>query len=152
MDQSRSRELADFQLRNSPHFRELEGSLQHSKQPTTCPCSKPEQSSPSSPPIPFLEGLSYFINKKIYETPDYVTFSSLQSFISISPTILLSTLFYKFFHMHSISGFGGLGVECWPLVPKFAGSKPAEDVGFLGRKIPQQAFLRRESKAVGLVS
>ena len=28
------------------------------------------------------------------------------------------------------SGFGGLGVACWPLVPKFAGSKPAEAVGF----------------------
>jgi hypothetical protein len=24
---------------------------------------------------------------------------------------------------------------CWPLVPKFAGSNPAEAVGFLGRKI-----------------
>ena len=30
-----------------------------------------------------------------------------------------------------ISGFGGLGVACWPLVPKFAGSNPAEAVGFL---------------------
>ena len=29
------------------------------------------------------------------------------------------------------SGFGGLGVACWPLVPKFAGSNPAEAVGFL---------------------
>ena len=27
--------------------------------------------------------------------------------------------------------FGGLGVACWPLVPKFAGSNPAEAVGFL---------------------
>ena len=26
------------------------------------------------------------------------------------------------------SGFGGLGVACWPLVPKFAGSNPAEAV------------------------
>ena len=32
------------------------------------------------------------------------------------------------------SGFGGLGVGCWPLVPKFAGSNPAEAVGFLGAK------------------
>ena len=30
----------------------------------------------------------------------------------------------------------GLGVACWPLVPKFAGSNPAEAVGFLrGEKI-----------------
>jgi len=27
-----------------------------------------------------------------------------------------------------ISGFGGLEVVCWPLVPKFAGSHPAEAV------------------------
>jgi len=31
-----------------------------------------------------------------------------------------------------ITGFGGLGVACWPLVPKFAGSNLAEAVGFLG--------------------
>ena len=42
----------------------------------------------------------------------------------------------------------GLGVACWPLVPKFAGSNPAEAFGFLGRKNPQHAFLRRGSKAV----
>jgi hypothetical protein len=38
---------------------------------------------------------------------------------------------------HNITkiGFGGLGVACWPLVPKFAGSNPAEAVGFLGWKI-----------------
>jgi len=45
-------------------------------------------------------------------------------------------------------GFGGLEVACWPLVPKFAGSNPVEAVGFLGRKNPQLAFLRRGSKAV----
>ena len=50
------------------------------------------------------------------------------------------------------SGFGGLGVACWPLVPKFAGSNPAEAVGVLGRKNPQHAFLRRGSKAVGPMS
>jgi len=46
------------------------------------------------------------------------------------------------------TGFGGLGVACWPLVPKY----PAEAVGFLGRKNPQHAFLRRGSKAVGPMS
>ena len=30
--------------------------------------------------------------------------------------------------------FRGLGVACWPLVPKFAGSNPAEAVGFLRAK------------------
>ena len=29
------------------------------------------------------------------------------------------------------SGFGGLEVACWSLVPKFAGSNPAEAVGIL---------------------
>jgi hypothetical protein len=47
-----------------------------------------------------------------------------------------------------LSGFGDLEVACWPLVPKFAGSNPAEVVGFLGRKNPQHAFLRRGRKAV----
>ena len=50
------------------------------------------------------------------------------------------------------SGFGGLGVACWPLLPKFAGSNPAEAVGYLKRKNPQHAFLRRGSKAVGPMS
>jgi hypothetical protein len=27
-----------------------------------------------------------------------------------------------------VSGFGGLEVACWPLVPKFAGLHPAEAV------------------------
>jgi hypothetical protein len=36
----------------------------------------------------------------------------------------------------------------WALVPKIAGSNRAEAVGFLGRKTPQRAFLRRGSKAI----
>jgi hypothetical protein len=50
------------------------------------------------------------------------------------------------------SGFGGLEVAFWLLVPKFVGSHPAEAVRFLGRKNPQNAFLRRGSKAVGPMS
>ena len=52
----------------------------------------------------------------------------------------------------AVIGFGGLGVVCWPFVPKFAGSNPAEAVGFLGWKNPQHAFLQRGSKAVGPMS
>jgi hypothetical protein len=38
-----------------------------------------------------------------------------------------------------LSGFGVLEVACWPLVPKFAGSNPAEAVVFLRvNKNPQQ--------------
>jgi len=33
-----------------------------------------------------------------------------------------------------VSGFGGLEVACWPLVPKFAGSHSAEAVGFFRAK------------------
>ena len=51
-----------------------------------------------------------------------------------------------------VSGYSGLEVTCWPLVPKFAGSHPAEAVGFLGQKIPQHAFLWRGSKAIGPMS
>ena len=49
-------------------------------------------------------------------------------------------------------GYGGLEVLCWPLVPKFAGSRPAKAVRFLGQKNPQHAFLRRGSKAIGPMS
>ena len=59
---------------------------------------------------------------------------------------------YIYIYIYSTTGFGGLGVGCWPLVPKFPGSNPAETVGFLGRKNPQHDFLRRGSKAVGLMS
>ena len=34
------------------------------------------------------------------------------------------------FMYDTVSGFGGLGVAYWPLVPKFAGSNPAKSVGF----------------------
>ena len=41
---------------------------------------------------------------------------------------------WDFYIVIDDDGFGDLGVACWPLVPKFAGSNPAEAVGFLGRK------------------
>jgi len=44
-----------------------------------------------------------------------------------------------------ITGFGGLEVACWPLVPKFAGSNPAEAVGFLRAK-KSSAHLPSEGK------
>jgi hypothetical protein len=48
----------------------------------------------------------------------------------------------------SPSSFGGLGVACWPLVPKFAGSYPAEAVRFLRAKkssarLPSSVLCRR---------
>jgi len=55
---------------------------------------------------------------------------------------------YVFYYYHILSyslgffyqciygciGFGGLEVACWPLVPNFAGSNPAQAVGFLRAK------------------
>ena len=38
----------------------------------------------------------------------------------------------EFITMGFLSSFGGLDVACWPLVPKFAGSNPAEAVRFSG--------------------
>jgi len=52
----------------------------------------------------------------------------------------------NFIDVYLAHGFGGLGVA------KFAGSNPAEDVGFVGRKNPQRAFLLWGSKAVGPMS
>ena len=58
-------------------------------------------------------------------------------------------LFQKFFYLakelsmfdgnknvryRNLIGFGGLKAACWPLVPKFAGSNPAEAVGFFRAK------------------
>jgi len=41
----------------------------------------------------------------------------------------IAYLKYEWLHIYSSScGFGGLDVACWPLVPKFAGSHPAEAV------------------------
>ena len=41
---------------------------------------------------------------------------------------------YPIFSAIPIIDFGGLAVACWPLVPKFTGSNPAEVVGFLWAK------------------
>ena len=45
------------------------------------------------------------------------------------------------------SGFGGLEVACWPLVPKFAGSNPTKAVGFFRAK---KSSARLPSDAVDL--
>ena len=45
----------------------------------------------------------------------------------------------------TLYGFGGIEVACWPLVPKFAGSNPAEAVGFLRAK-KSSACLPSEGK------
>ena len=44
-----------------------------------------------------------------------------------------------------LNGFGGLGVACCPLVPKFTGSNPAKAVGFFRAK-KSSARLHSEGK------
>jgi hypothetical protein len=48
--------------------------------------------------------------------------------------IFLMEINFMIGKLGSVTDFGGPGVACWPLVPKFAGSNPAEAVGFLGAK------------------
>jgi len=51
--------------------------------------------------------------------------------------------------MNEVSVSSRVGaIACWPLIPKFTGSNPAEAVGFFRRKNPQHAFLQRGSRAV----
>jgi hypothetical protein len=54
-----------------------------------------------------------------------------------------------------LRGFGGLEDACWPLVPKFVGSNPAEAVGlFLAKKsparLPSEGKQSRRSHVVDL--
>jgi hypothetical protein len=57
--------------------------------------------------------------------------------VCVCVCIYIDIYIYIHTYIHTyiyISGFGGLEVACWPLVPKFAGSNPAEAVGFLRAK------------------
>ena len=78
--------------------------------------------------------------------------SSVHNILCQSWLMQLNSYQPMFYLQYVYFGFGGLGVACWPLVPKFAGSNPAKAVGFFGRKNPQHAFLRRGSKAVDSMS
>ena len=52
-------------------------------------------------------------------------------------------LFHGRISITQVSGFGGLEVACWPLVSKFAGSNPAEAVGFFrAKKSSVQPFVQ----------
>jgi hypothetical protein len=72
----------------------------------------------------------------------------------LAPVIINKTSFTRNVVVrYRYTGFGGLQVAFWPLEPNFAGSNPAEAVGFFrAKKSPQYAFLRKGSKAVGPMS
>jgi hypothetical protein len=73
------------------------------------------------------------------------------AFVSVGSWIIFVHCSYRL--VCGLSGFGGAEVACWPLIPKFAVSIPAEAVGFLkSDKNPQHAFLRKGSKIIGPMS
>jgi hypothetical protein len=96
----------------------------------------------------------------IYHTPTLTTVSAQsiplhKSVKCLSSTVVVDSAPY----LREISTarlFSAASVVWWlarcPLVPKIAGSNPAKDFGFFGRKNPQHASLRRGSKAVCLMS
>jgi hypothetical protein len=58
-------------------------------------------------------------------------------FIIIESQVLAYTKHVNYIYMippSYVSCFGGLEDACWPLEPKFAGSNPAEAVGFFRAK------------------
>jgi len=59
---------------------------------------------------------------------------------------ILQRIQRSYAYIYIYCGFGGLGVACWPLVPKFAGSNPAEAVGFLKGEKKSSARLPSEGK------
>ena len=82
----------------------------------------------------------------VSDIPSTLTASLLHAPASISVkqlvclgSLLQSTVYKPGVHevatyfcvLNIMSGFGGLEVACWPVVPKFAGWNPAEAVGFL---------------------
>jgi hypothetical protein len=67
--------------------------------------------------------------------------------MKILPLTRQSDIKTHFSALYFYIGFSGLEVACWPLVPKFAGSNPAEAVGFLrAKKILSMPSFRGEVK------
>ena len=84
----------------------------------------------------FVVKLPQFHRNELYQTL-WMCFSYIFIALDINKYILYKCMY---------SGFGG---HCWPLVPEFAGSNPAEAGGFFGcPNNPQHAFLRRGSERI----
>jgi len=77
---------------------------------------------------------SYFSHTYCVGNREIRTFSSDYCHDNTKCTLPNPKILKIFVQYVLASGFGGLGVACWPLVPKFAGSNPAEAVGFLRAK------------------
>ena len=69
-------------------------------------------------------GIYEILTKALEMVYSYVSKTNkVHTFFPLFVSVILSSI-----------GFGGLELACWPLVPKFAGSNPAEAVGFLRAK------------------
>jgi hypothetical protein len=73
-----------------------------------------------------------------------VAYGLRASFLRVTSELLVNYV-PVIWELCAVYGFGGLKVTCWPLVPKFAGSHPAEAFEFLGRK-KSSAHLHSEGK------
>ena len=72
-----------------------------------------------------------FLNQTVHCTQR--TFCTFTIITTLQLEAYTNVLYYKH-NSKTCQGFGGLEVACWPLVPKFAGSNPAEVVGFFRAK------------------
>ena len=88
------------------------------------------------PQIKLTEDLVYFVfwrhlsNLK-FLVSELITYHNKTTYIVSHPN--LNKEKFSITYSNKI-GFSGLEVACWPLVPKFTGSNPAEAVGFLRAK------------------
>ena len=78
-------------------------------------------------------GLSILFASDFYmETKIFISY--LSSVTDIKRVIFVSNFLLLYTSDNSVSLLNGLGVACWPLVPKYAGSNPTEAVGFFRAK------------------
>ena len=75
-------------------------------------------------------GISILLIDTGYKRDLYQSDAACTKYLLLTLRRLMSYIYIYIY----IIGFGGLEVACWPLVPKFAGSNPAEVVGFLRAK------------------
>jgi len=80
--------------------------------------------------IAFMKGIYNYRPETIRVSKVYISAAVL--YLQFLLYVMLLRMLYM---------FGGLGVACWPLVPKFAGSNPAGAVGFLRAKKPSARLL-----------
>ena len=79
-----------------------------------------------------LRADQHYTGKGVYNQVGYSIMIYFCDCNANSKLKIISPIYFGSIFMEN--SFGGLGVACWPLVPKFACSNPAEAIEFLGRK------------------